>query len=415
MSMLAWCFWIAFAVVVYTYLGYGAVLWTLVRVKARTSRTDPARSGTSDATYAPAVTLVVAAYNEAAVALDKARNSLALEYPRGMLRVVFVTDGSTDGTPDLLRRVEGIDVLHEPARRGKVAALNRAMANISTPIVVFSDANTHLNPDAIRKIVRHYQDPRVGAVAGEKRVQAPTADGAASEGLYWRYESALKRLDSELHSVVGAAGELFSMRSRLFREVESDTILDDFMLTLRVAERGMRVLYEPEAHAIEGPSAGVGEEMKRKVRICAGGFQAMVRLRGLLNPLRHGTLTFQYVSHRVLRWTLAPALLPVLLGLNAALVAVEGGVVWTTLLLLQSAFYGTALLGWTRRDEASPFPGFFVPMYFCVMNAAVFLGFLRFVRGTQSQSWERAGRATFSPSTRAPGKYPLRRRPSRLV
>lgn len=186
--------------------------------------------------------------------------------------------------------------------------MNRGMRFVTTPLVVFSDANTLLSKDAIRRIVDLFADPTTGCVSGEKRIMTGQAESAAGagEGIYWKYESTLKRWDAKLYSVVGAAGELFAVRTELFQEVEPDTLLDDFIVSLRIAMKGYTIQYDPEAYAMETSSANVKEELKRKIRISAGGIQSVVRLRALLNIFRYGVLSFQYISHRVLRWTLAP-------------------------------------------------------------------------------------------------------------
>lgn len=393
LSVLSVLFWSGLAVVFYTYVGYAPLVWALSRLR-RWWRPRPDRTVPPDDDL-PAVTLLVAAYNEADVIDEKLANTQALNYPREKLNVLFVTDGSTDATPDRLRAAPGVQCLHRDERAGKMAALHRGMEHVETPIVVFSDANAMLNADALRNLVRHYQDASVGAVAGEKRVRAAGADDAsgASEGLYWRYESALRRWDDALHSVVGAAGELFSVRTALFEPIPEDTILDDFVLTLRVAARGYRVAYAPDAYATEGPSASLADEMRRKVRIVAGGFQALGRLRELFNPVRHGTLTFQFVSHRVLRWTLAPALLPVLLIVNGLLVGMGGGTAATLLLAGQGAFYGLAAYGALTHDAPRGPTALYAPFYFCVMNVAVYRGFLRYLRDQQAVAWTPAKRA----------------------
>ena len=393
LSVLSVLFWSGLAVVFYTYVGYAPLVWALSRLR-RWGRPRPDRTVPPDDDL-PAVTLLVAAYNEADVIDEKLANTRALNYPREKLNVLFVTDGSTDVTPDRLRAAPGVQCLHRDERAGKMAALHRGMEHVETPIVVFSDANAMLNADALRNLVRHYQDASVGAVAGEKRVRATGADDAsgASEGLYWRYESALRRWDDALHSVVGAAGELFSVRTALFEPIPEDTILDDFVLTLRVAARGYRVAYAPDAYATEGPSASLADEMRRKVRIVAGGFQALGRLRELFNPVRHGTLTFQFVSHRVLRWTLAPVLLPVLLLSNALLVGMGGGAAATLLLAGQGAFYGLAAHGALTHDAPRGSTALYAPFYFCVMNVAVYRGFLRYLRDQQAVAWTPAKRA----------------------
>jgi cellulose synthase/poly-beta-1,6-N-acetylglucosamine synthase-like glycosyltransferase len=272
------------------------------------------------------------------------------------------------------------------------------MKFVKTPIVIFSDANTHLNREAIKNIVRHYQDETVGGVAGEKRIFKKAEDNASGsgEGLYWKYESFLKKKDAEVYSVVGAAGELFSIRTMLYKEPEENIIIEDFYLSLNIAARGYRFMYEPDAYATETASASVAEEWKRKVRISAGGFQAMVKLKHLLNPFKYGILSFQYFSHRVLRWTLAPLFLPIILISNVWL-AWGGSIFYGVVLAGQVFFYGIAALGYAFREKNVTIKGFFVPYYFSVMNLSVYAGFLRYRKGQQSVLWEKAQRAAFTP------------------
>ena len=390
-------FWLGAAVIFYTYAGYGLLVYWWVHWRCPQKLQPPPPLPRAEL---PALTLIVPAYNESAVLEAKLRNCLELDYPRERLELVFVTDGSTDGSERLLaaRGVPAdvrLRVLHQPERRGKLAAVERIMPLVTTPITVFSDANALLNRGALVNLVKHYADPVIGAVAGEKRVHFGEAAGAegVGEGVYWRYESLLKRLDAALHSVVGAAGELFSIRTELYESPPPDTLIEDFHLSLRIAMRGWRVAYAPDACAGEGHSASLREELKRKIRIAAGGLQAVVRLPGLLNPLRHGVLTFQYVSHRVLRWTLAPALLPLLLAANA-LLALGGGWFYAVLLGAQVAFYTAALCGWLLEQIGVRIKLFYIPLYFCVMNYAVYAGAWRLLRGRQSAVWDKVQRAS---------------------
>jgi cellulose synthase/poly-beta-1,6-N-acetylglucosamine synthase-like glycosyltransferase len=295
---------------------------------------------------------------------------------------------------EMVRQFGSVQLYHEPGRKGKIHAVNRVMKFVTTPVVIFSDANTYLNREAIKNMVRHYQNEKVGGVAGEKRIFVKKEDNASGsgEGMYWKYESFLKRKDSEVYSVVGAAGELFSVRTRLYEEPAENMIIEDFILSLRIAMKGYRFIYEPDAHAMENAAASVAEEWKRKVRISAGGFQSIVTLRGLLNPLRYGMLSFQYISHRVLRWTLAPLFLPLILISNIIL-ASTGDHLYQVALLLQVIFYGIAGLGQVFQNKKIAIKGFFVPYYFSVMNVSVYAGFLRFVKGSQSILWEKAARA----------------------
>jgi len=327
----------------------------------------------------------------------KVKNSRELEYPADKLHMVWVTDGSDDGTPDLLKQFEGVEVHHLPQRSGKIGAMNRGMKLVNTPIVVFCDANTMLGKESIRRIVKLFSNPKVGCVSGEKRIFSKDKDAAAGagEGLYWKYESTLKKWDAELYSVVGAAGELFAIRTELYREVERDTLLDDFIISLRVAQDGYTIQYDPEAFAIETASANVKEELKRKIRISAGGIQSVVRLRSLLNIFKYKTLSFQYISHRVLRWTLAPLSLLFMIPTGLILALNEGIFgfgFYSTLFWLQITFYLAALVGWYLENKSIKVKLLFVPYYFFIMNLSVFLGFRRYIKGSQSVNWERAKR-----------------------
>ncbi|SEW50330.1 glycosyltransferase family 2 protein [Chitinophaga arvensicola] len=382
-------FWISMLIVFYNYIGYGVILYLLVKLKGRTT----AATDTVTA-FEPAATLVIAAYNEEDFIAAKIRNTFELDYPKEKFRIIIITDGSTDRTPDLVARHPGIQLLHEPARNGKTAALNRAMQLVDTPIVIFCDANTLLNKSAIRNIVKHYADETIGGVAGEKKIIYADRENsaAAGEGIYWKYESFLKKLDAEYYSVVGAAGELFSIRTALYQPVEKEVILDDFIISLRINQRGYRIAYAPDAYAMETPSADIKEEHKRKVRISAGGFQAIIKLASLLNFFRHPKLTFQYISHRVLRWTLSPLGLLLLLITNVILVINAPSPWWYTCLAAQLAFYAMALIGYSQAEKQVKNRFFQVPFYFLFMNIAVYQGFYRYLKGNQSSSWEKSKR-----------------------
>ena len=388
-------FWIALFIVFYTYLGYGIVLYLLVKVKELFVK--PIKRKLPEDSTLPEVTLFITAFNEEEVVDEKMKNSLELDYPEDKLHIVWVTDGSNDGTNEQLRtRWEGkATVLFQPERQGKTAAMNRGMKLINTPIVLFTDANTMVNQEAIREIVLAFEDTRVGCVAGEKRIAVQTRDGAAAggEGIYWKYESTLKALDARLYSAVGAAGELFAVRRELFEEMEQDTLLDDFILSLRIAMQGYTIAYCTEAYAIESGSADMHEEEKRKVRIAAGGLQSIWRLRPLLNPFRYGILSFQYVSLRVLRWSLTPILLFLLLPLNALLLCMGASCeIYGTILILQILFYILGLGGYYLSTRQIKNKLLFIPYYFLFMNVNVLkgIGYLRKKRGTGA--WEKAKR-----------------------
>ncbi|OMP77340.1 glycosyltransferase family 2 protein [[Flexibacter] sp. ATCC 35208] len=383
-------FYTSLFILFYNYIGYGFLVGILVACKRLLSRAS--REVT---TFEPAVTLIVAAYNEAAFIAEKIKNTLELDYPADKLEIIFITDGSNDGSEIIVQQYAGIRSMHEPERKGKTAAINRAMQTVQTPVVIFCDANTLLNIDAVKNIVRHYQDPKTGGVAGEKKVMPAGNSGAAgTEGIYWKYESLLKRLDAALYTVVGAAGELFSVRTVLFTPVAPEVILDDFIISLRVNQMGYRIAYAPDAFAMETPSAGITEEHKRKIRISAGGFQSIVMLRALLNVFRYPLLSFQYISHRVLRWTLSPLSLPILL-ISAAVLTLQGAGGWCQLIFAaQVIFYLLAVAGFFLAKRDIKFKPCYIPFYFLFMNVAIYEGFFRYIRKQQSAVWEKARRET---------------------
>lgn len=396
MQILQITFWILLFIIVYTYVGYGILLYLIIKIR-RAFKIGQKPILNPD--YEPEVTLFIAAYNEKDYVEAKMKNSLELDYPKEKLNIIWVTDGSDDGTPDLLRQYPNTTVHHLDARNGKIGAMNRGMAFVKTPIVIFSDANTGLGKESIRRIVNLFASPKVGCVSGEKRIINKETDVAsgAGEGLYWKYESTLKKWDAELYSVVGAAGELFAIRTELYRHVEPDTLLDDFIISLRVAQDGYTIQYDPEAYAIETASANVKEELKRKIRISAGGIQAIVRLRSLLNIFKYGTLSFQYISHRVLRWTLTPLCLVILIPLLSILAFNEGVFsfgLYATLFWLQLLYYVAALTGWFLENRETRIKMLFVPYYFFIMNLSVVLGFFRYMKKSQSVNWERSKRAS---------------------
>ena len=255
-----------------------------------------------------------------------------------------------------------------------------------------------MGKNSIREIVNLFKDPKIGCIAGEKRIIEKNFDTAvgSGEGIYWKYESILKKLDAELNSVVGAAGELFAIRTELFEEIEPDTLLDDFIISLRIAMKGYKIQYNKEAYAIESASANVNEELKRKIRISAGGIQSIVRLSSLFNIFKYGLLSFQYVSHKVLRWVVVPPALLMLFPLNIIICMLYGNVfnitIYTIIMLGQILFYLLSFVGWILQHQKLKLKIFFIPYYIFIMNLSMFLGFFRYIGGKQSVNWERAKR-----------------------
>ena len=345
-TVIEWLFWIGIFIVFYTYLGYGILLYVLVKVKELFKK--PISIGLPEPL--PEVTLFIAAYNEEDIVASKMKNSHALAYPTDKLKIVWVTDGSNDRTNELLKQYPEVTVLFQPQRKGKTAALNRGIQYITTPYVIFTDANTMLNKEAVHEIIRQFSN-----------------------------------------SAVGAAGELFAVRTELFEQMPSDTLLDDFILSLRIAQKGYKIAYCKEAYATETASLNMKEEEKRKIRIAAGGLQSVWRLRNLFNIFRYGILSFQFVSHRVLRWTITPVMLFLLIPLNIIL-ACYGGFTYIFLLLLQVAFYIMAYAGYMMEQKNVRNKLFFIPYYFSFMNINVIRGFFYLAGNKGNGAWEKAKR-----------------------
>ncbi len=388
--MLFYLFWLMLFVVFYTYVGYAILVAVLVKIRGK----DLKHSDQGKQSQLPSIVHLIAAYNEEDYIDGKITNSLNLTYPKDRYEVWVVTDGSSDKTPEIVGKRKEVRHFHLPERRGKIHAVNRVMKEITSDIVVFSDANTEINQDGLLTMIRHFDNPKVAVVAGEKRIKVSKEDEATSsgEGFYWKYESFLKRYDYFLYSCVGAAGELFSIRTGLFEPVPEDTIIEDFYLSLNIASRGYRIAYEPEAYAMESSSSSIEEESKRKIRIAAGGLQAIFRLRKLFNIFKYRWLSFQFISHRVLRWTLAPLFLPLILLTNVILVLGSSGIFLKVLLVLQVLFYALALLGYFLQSIKMKRKFLFIPFYFVFMNWSVYLGLRRILFGKQTVLWERASR-----------------------
>lgn len=372
MTAILIAFWTAVAVILYTFFGFPLLLAGLARLFAR-----PVQK----AAVQPRMTLLIPAYNEAAVIAQKIDNSLAQSYPADKFEVVIVADGSTDETVAIAQQYanRGVVTHFEPERRGKATAVNRIMPRLSSDIVVFSDANTMLDANTLAAIAPNFADPDVAAVAGEKQV----LDGG--EGLYWRYESALKRLDSQLGSVMGAAGELFAVRRQLFAPPEPDSIIEDFVMSMRLVADGWRVVYEPTAVAREAPSSGLNADWQRRTRIAAGGFQSIRRLTPLLDP-RRGWVWWQYVSHRVLRWAVTPFLLPLVFGLNLLLLKRP---FYQLTAGAQVLFYGAGLVGYFQARNGRSRGLLHTIFFFCLTNLAAIVGFWRYVTHSQPVTWQK--------------------------
>ena len=387
-------FWLCLLLAFYTYLGYGMLLWVLVKLKriVRGKTEQPLLLPNDE--QLPEITFMVCAYNEQDVVDMKMRNIQELDYPKEKLHVMWVTDGSTDETNDRLGRYPEVQVVFSAARKGKTAALNHGISMVKSSITVMTDANTLVNKGALKEIVRLMQDPQVGCVAGEKRVMARnnTQGAAEGEGLYWKYESTLKQWDYELYSAMGAAGELNAIRTPLYEPMAENALLDDFVMSMRIVDKGYKIAYTSDAYAMEYGSADLHEESKRKRRIAAGGLQSCWWLRNMMNPFRKPVVAFQFVSHRVLRWSITPFALMALIPINVALVMLKAGNIYTIAWIVQILFYLAAFAGWWMDQRGKKNKLLYVAYYFLFMNLNVFLGIPYLISHRGGGTWEKAKR-----------------------
>ncbi|HPD42143.1 MAG TPA: glycosyltransferase family 2 protein [Anaerolineae bacterium] len=362
----------------WTYVGYPIFIALLARWRPRPHRREPLELP---------VTLIVPAYNEEAVIAAKLENLLALEYPAALREIIVVADGSTDRTVEIVAGYagKGVQLLYQPERQGKIAAMNRAVPQAHGDILIFSDANAMMEPDALQQILPNFADPQVACVSGEKRIRPAAEVQAEGESAYWRYEAFMKRADSLVNTAIGAVGEFFAIRRELYRPLETDNLIEDFVLAMRLVMDGWRVVYEPAAVTWEEASPSLGGEWRRRARMAAGGFQAIGRLRGLLSP-RYGLTAFQYVSHKVLRW-LAPFFMLAALISSAFLTAEP---LFRLLFWGQVLFYVLAALGWALELLGWKCKPLRLIFYFCFANATMLGGFVRYVTRSQSVLWTKA-------------------------
>ncbi len=377
-------FWSCAGLVAYAYVGYPLAVFIASRLFGR--RRQPQDY---DDEQLPQISLLIAAYNESRVIGKRLENALAMDYPRDKLEIVIASDGSSDGTNEIVERYadRGVVLLAFPQRRGKSVVLNDAVSRLRGDVMLLSDANTMMDPQAARCLVRWFSDPAIGAVCGWLDLY-DTRVGCNADGIYWRYESFLKRCEGRLDAMLGANGAIYAMRRDLFQPIQADTLIDDLTIPLLAKlHSGCRIVYDKRAVAFEQTAPDIQAEFRRRARIGAGGFQAIARLWQLLHP-RFGWTAFAFLSHKVLRWC-SPFFLVGMLLTNLLLARVPG---YGTLLLAQIAFYALAsvgnwitLRGWTGRLLR-------LPALFTVMNLALLVGFVRWLRGPQSAVWVRTQR-----------------------
>jgi len=367
------------ALVLWVYAGYPLFLLLVTRL----TKGQPVRRNA----ITPPVTLIISAYNEDRVIRRKLENSLGLDYPRDRLDIMVVSDGSDDDTDDIVKEYasRGVRLLRMRERGGKTVGVNAAVPQARGEIVIFSDANALYHHQAVRNLVRNFADPEVGCVTGESRyeIEENAADSTASENLYWRYELALKKMETKIGSLVGGDGAIYAIRQSLFRPMRPED-LSDFVNPLQIVAQGYRNVYEPEAFSFEGGAESFEKEFRRKVRIVNRAWRGLWRVKQVLNPLRFGFYTVQVVSHKLLRW-----MIPVFMAgaFFANLFLLHYGQIHRIFFVLQLTFYVLAIIGWLQSHRPSISKLFYVPYYFCLVNYASLVGILSNYRGQKFAVW----------------------------
>jgi cellulose synthase/poly-beta-1,6-N-acetylglucosamine synthase-like glycosyltransferase len=383
-------FWVSLILVFYTYALYPCVLflvYALVQAHADlrylARRRDRRRAPFREEAL-PAVTVIIPAYNEERHLAERMANLGQLDYPRDRMQVVFVSDGSTDRTNDMLTAVAEptIEAVLLPARSGKAQALNRAVAHARHDVFVFSDASTLFAPDALRRLVRHFADPGVGVVCGALRFNGGS-EFTQTEGVYWRYEMMLRLMEARLGATLTASGAIYALRRDCYRPLRADDVIDDFVVPMRARRLGYQVVFDPEAEAVDVAGASVKDEFTRRVRLAVGSFRALGELSRI--PVSAPTCV-AFVSHKLLRWIL-PFLLIALFASNLCLL--DDAPIYRAALAGQVAFYLWATLGLAFRHRERRLPLTMLCYFLVAINAAFLVGFVRFLAGRRETAWQR--------------------------
>lgn len=361
----------------YTYTGYPFVLWLLKR-KQKPQRSTGSFSGCS---------IIIPAYNEAPVLRQKIENTLSLQHTLPV-QVIVITDGSADESETIAASFPGITTLHQPERRGKAAAINRAVTMAKHDILVFTDANTFLNKTSLEVIMTALLQNDAGAVCGEKRIQ-PLPQKKYAESVYWKYESILKKLESATGSVVGAAGELFAVKKECFEPIPENIILDDFWLSMRIRQKGFRILYEPNATATEQPPQNLNDDFTRRTRIAAGVWQWMKEYASFREMKKQPFFFWQFLSHRFCRWFVAPVCFLLLPVANIFIITQNHHLFFRVTLALQALFLLFAVIGaipfMRQRFGVFGFPFYFIFAHICLLS-----GYLS--QGKHTVLWKKVAR-----------------------
>ncbi len=364
---------------IYVYVGYPLLLWLLsMLIKGKI---------VNRANNTPRTALLVSCYNEADVIREKLDNCLSLDYPKSSLEIIFISDGSDDGTDKIIKEYEnrGIRLIRQEGRLGKTSGLNLGVAATTAEIVVFTDANAMFEQQAIRMLVRNFNDPEVGYVVGAALYTDGNSNSAAkSEDVYWKYEIFMKQLETQLHSVVGGDGAIYAIRSALYEPLQKEDI-NDFVNPLQIIAKGYRGIFDSDAKCFEETAGDFDKEGHRKQRIVNRSFRGLMRVKEVLNPFKFGFYSLEIISHKLLRW-----LVPVFISgiaLGSVFLAQQGFTQFQLLVLLESIFLWLAIIGYSRSKESRIAPAFYYPYYFLLVNYHSLLGVIQALKGNIQVTW----------------------------
>ena len=358
-------------------MGYSLVILVLSRLVHNPVKRD---------SIEPKVTYLITAYNEEKNIASKLEQVLTLDYPRDRLEIIVASDGSTDRTDDIVKGFadRSVKLIRVEGRAGKTETQNQAVKMASGEIVIFSDATTRYERSAIRNLVRNYADPSVGAVSGRYEYCNPT--GAAiglGSILFWKYENTIKTMQTNIKTITGCCGCIYSVRREAYTPLPAD-IISDLVEPLKVLEKGYRIVFEPDAIAFEETTEKTKEEFRMRVRVITRGMRGLLYMKKLFNPFRHGFVAFQLFSHKVLRWFI-PIFLTVALVSNLFLVGTH---FYNAMLALQLVFYVLALIGFVAEKHNILAKPLTIPLYFVTVNLAAVIAMYRIWKGHKAVTWE---------------------------
>ena len=369
-------FFLFFGSIIYTYFGYPLLLAFLTAGRRPDDQSLPASL--------PRVSVIVSAYNESRVIERKIENCLTLDYPDDRLEIIVVSDGSTDDTPDIVRRYgdRGVKLVALDKQTGKTAAQNEGVARSNGEILVFSDANSIYNDAAISELVKVFTHERVGCVCGELRYKDSGSSVGKSESAYWKYERFCKRHESMLGSLVGVNGAIYALRRECFINLDKE-IISDFILPMKIYADGWEVRYTSDAVAYEDPSDTFEHEYSRKKRIILRSFAGLMENAGYLNPFRYGIFAVEIWSHKLIRWFVPFSLI----GMLATNFLLLNDLLFNMLFLVQGLFYLLAVIGWRGGETARKIWFVYIPYYFCMINYASLLAIISYFGGKRYTTW----------------------------